>query len=241
MSRRHLRVSASGLKTFRSCPARWAFRKLDGHEEPGTPATERGKSVHREMELYGKLGILPTSKMALALVEYAPPPGVAECEVPVMYETPSSRWLGYIDAVCDWVNSSYQPLGTNDRVILIDYKSTSNLKYAMTPDELRDDVAANIYAWEAYLGGAKWVWGKWLYVDGRGRVEPVGFSLPLSSVTEKMIQLDGEAAVMQAWSASGASANDLPKRPSACWAYHSRCPHYERCMPATTFSMEDAK
>lgn len=267
MSRLSLvRASASTLKTWRGCPARVGYRKLDQLPDPGTKATAQGTAVHLELELYGKLGIEPQSTMGQALVPYHPPLGMAAVEVGADFSTPSSPWTGRIDLAYDWaldaepywddvlptprsrnkirtyvVTGQPAELGTTGITVIHDWKTSSSLANAKTAEELMADEAVAIYFWEAFLGGAKRVLGRWVWVEPSGKTREVWFELTLAQVVERMIELDGEAAVMQAWLSSARSGDDLPKSPSYCWSFRERCPYYERCMPATTFSMEDAK
>ena len=43
-------LSASQLKLWRSCQARWASVYLDGEREPDTEATALGKEIHSQLE-----------------------------------------------------------------------------------------------------------------------------------------------------------------------------------------------
>lgn len=266
MTKRHLvRASASTLKTWEGCKARVGYRKLDGLPEGDTKATAQGTAVHLELEMYGKLGIQPQSAMALALKEYHPPLGMAAVEVLGMFETPSSPWTARIDLAYDWILDAEpywedvlptprsrnklrtyvvtgQPaeLGTTGITVIHDWKTTSQLSNAKTAAELTQDKAVAIYFWEAFLGGAKRVLGRWIWVEPSGRTREVWFELTLEQVVERMIELDSEAGVMQAWLASARSGDDLPKSPSYCYAFRDRCAYFDRCLPIASFSMEDA-
>ena len=56
--RHHMKaLSASQLKTFASCPARWGAIYLNGGvREPETPATALGQLVHAQLEAWVKYG-----------------------------------------------------------------------------------------------------------------------------------------------------------------------------------------
>lgn len=227
---RQLLVSASSLSTFVGCPARWAARAIEHLREPETAAQARGTAVHTEMEQWSLHGIMPKSRTALAFLPLAPAPGLCAVEVPVRFDTPLSSWLGYIDAACDvTTDGQFAELGATGHTVIIDFKTTSSLGNAKQSDELSNDPAANIYGWEAYLGGAKRVSGLWLYGDPSGRTRPVAFKLNLQTVTERMIELDRIAHDMQWWYRNATKANELPKNTGYCWAFRTKCPRYDVC------------
>jgi len=47
-----MRLSASQIQTFTECQRKWAWRVLDGVEEPPNKAAELGGQVHAELEKY---------------------------------------------------------------------------------------------------------------------------------------------------------------------------------------------
>lgn len=229
-----MKVSASSLKLSELCLSRWVHKyvaRTETDEDDSGEAAELGKSIHREMELYGKLGLMPTHPAALKLVEYAPLPGTAECEVPVSFELPSGPFIGYIDvAAID-----------GDIVTLFDWKTTSSVsKYAKSEAELREDVAVNLYAWGAFEAGASEVLCSWIYVQTSKpyTVRDVSFWVNRNENTAHIARIDAEANKLQRLKKLNVNPSTVEKNTSACWAFGKRCPYFDACeRPKTTVKL----
>jgi len=228
-------VSASQLKLYQECQARWGYRYLEGIKEPDTKETDFGKDVHKEMELYLKYGTIPTSKHARLLAEkYAPAPFIAETEVPISFRTEDSSWLGFIDvAVGLDADGNYCPVEPGKTVMLIDWKTTGSIRNAKSVKELEEDVAANLYAYEAYLGGASSVIGMWVYIE-RGEQphhKAVTFALPKLRVLDTVARLNSEAGEIQTLYQLKPKVDTLKKNKDYCFAFKKQCPHISYCKP----------
>ena len=135
--------SASQVSTFRQCPRRWWWQKVAGYTTPPSEAMKRGTAIHAELEAYLKEGTLPTSAIALAGLEYLPPPTLVrpvDVERAVRlegYGLPVPL-IGYIDLV--------EPPSAGWRPRITDHKTTSNFKYIKEPDVLAHDPQAIIYS-----------------------------------------------------------------------------------------------
>jgi hypothetical protein len=229
-----MKVSASSLKLSELCLSRWVHRyiaKTETDEDDSGEAAELGKKIHREMELYGKLGLTPTHPAALKLVPYAPPPGAADCEVPVSFELPSGPFIGYIDvAAID-----------GDIVTLFDWKTTSSVsKYAKSVDELREDTAVNLYAWGAFEAGASEVLCSWIYVQTSKpyTVRDVSFWVNRNENAAHIARIDAEANKLQRLKRMNVSPAAVEKNTGACWAFGKRCPYFDACeRPRTTVKL----
>jgi len=236
--------SASQIKQFDRCGAFWAFNRVLGLPDVQTDKARRGVEIHREMELYALLGQWPESKAArkLAALYVCPPPGVAEVEVPVRFQLPGgTEWVGYIDAVAEEVydptasGCTYGPLSgdAGAAVVLIDWKTTSDFKYALSPAELAADTAANIYAYEAFAGGAGTVVLRWVYVKANGDGKP--------RIVETVVDRAANAAIMDELAVLGWFLQQLydmgidphlmTKEPDNCFKYGAMCPYREQCNP----------
>lgn len=239
MKRKLLTFSASQIKQFDRCPAFWAFNRVMGLPDVQTDKARRGVEIHREMELYAKLGQWPESKAGKKLVALyvCPAPGVAEVEVPVRYALPGgTEWVGYIDAVAEaGVGSDYRVLSGDEgaTVVLIDWKTTSDLKYALTPDQLRADTAANIYAHEAFAGGAGSVVLRWVYVkaNGEGKPRVVEVAIDRADNAAFMAELDTLGWFLQQLYDMDIDPHLLTKEPDNCFKYGAMCPYREQCNP----------
>lgn len=197
-------ISASQFKLALRCMARWGFEYLGGFREPASEAMERGTENHLQMELHQTTGKIPSSPAALAALKYAPASFTAEAEVPCRFdvgEGPSLiPFVGYIDLAYDlesvqttegeWVKTP-RPIGSTGITCIHDWKFTSKLSNAMSEDELRMDPAANIYAYEAYLGGAREVWCRWVYVTATGKpyAKEVWAFMSLDDVEETILKI----------------------------------------------------
>lgn len=65
-------ISASQIKTFRSCPKAWAYDKLDRVERRESGAAAAGTAIHAEVENYYLHGTAPTRCESLALLAHLP-------------------------------------------------------------------------------------------------------------------------------------------------------------------------
>lgn len=170
---RYAHTSASQVSEFKRCPRKWYYKKVVKLEEPSNPAQARGKAVHSAIESF-----LETRQIALpvitdeqvgvdseALAEYvsiaAPylPEGDYEIEREVLLPTfeGGPLWVGYIDVRYPGVR-------------IIDHKTTSDFRYAKTPEELRNDTQLNAYAhWEYEQGATGELEVAHLYLRTRGR------------------------------------------------------------------------
>lgn len=59
-------ISASQISTYRDCPRKWAFDKIDKIPREDTPATKFGKEAHTVMEHYGRTGETPIKSLMTA-------------------------------------------------------------------------------------------------------------------------------------------------------------------------------
>ena len=137
----------------------WAFKYLMKVEVPSRPFFDDGKAVHKAMEDYIKEGkpiavSTKIGKMAAALEPYVrqwvkSPHAIVEETFRLLGR---HEWIGYKDLeVPGQVN---------------DYKTTKDLCWAMTPDQLMTDPQALLYA-EHYFRryGGETVEVRWLYVE----------------------------------------------------------------------------
>lgn len=159
MSRLH-HVSASQITTFRSCKRLWAIEKLAEltriKEETGALAT--GSEVHAMLETYLLHGVTPApihphrSKFD-AVVGMLPLPVRMNPGLLVEYEFEFPVYpggtpiVGAMD-IClpPWV----EPDASKEALIyggIDDHKTTSDLKYAKTPEELSHNTQLIIYAY----------------------------------------------------------------------------------------------
>lgn len=143
-----MHVSVSQAKTFDDCNMKWYLDKVEGIRPPATPALEFGNMFHEMMEniANGKPFeyLLEKSKLLKKIFdrneEYilnvANKQGVAEKEIrePLIGGV---DFLGYVDFTV------YEP----NKIIIDDYKTVGDWKWALTINTLGGDPQLNIYAY----------------------------------------------------------------------------------------------
>lgn len=145
-------MSASQLATYRDCPRKWAFDKLDKVEREENDAANEGSAIHDEVEAWYLHGTPPTRPTAKALLSHLPPrdsPGLL-AEEPVQFVWPGAHGepvllRGYVDLL---------QIGEDGSVTIYDHKSTSQRKYIKTVDDLRYDPQVLAYGIGARLHAA---------------------------------------------------------------------------------------
>lgn len=214
------------------CWARWGFNRLLEEKEPEDDKLRMGTALHAEEEDWAKHGIMPKSKAALKAMLCAPAPGIGVAEAPVRFDTPNTPWIGYIDLAYSWAGPANPtegrpvPLMDTDHVCIHDWKFTGNLRNAKSAEVLAEDPAANLYGYEAYLGGAKIVTGRWVYQDFKGERSPlqVWFPLTKTRVEDNIEKLDALGAKIQEIYRQRPSVTELPYDINQCFAYGKPCP-----------------
>jgi RecB family exonuclease len=150
-----LKVSASQVETFLRCPRAWYNGSILGDREPQKPHQKRGEDVHAELEHYGKTGeVRPSEYLEIVQValdhlgehrhvkdpywsQFNGDAGLLleqEILMPTYEGGPS--WIGYIDRV----------VALPDKGEVWDYKTTSDFRYAKTPEELLENIQMQSYA-----------------------------------------------------------------------------------------------
>jgi hypothetical protein len=128
------KISASALETARGCLRKWAWTAIAGLPRTSTPAAEEGTRIHAVLEEYLTTGRTDLhsreGRILTPALAYLPRYGEASPEV--HWTTLDGQFHGFIDA---------EAPGR-----LWDLKTTGNLLYAKTPETLRTDVQALLYA-----------------------------------------------------------------------------------------------
>lgn len=162
-----MRVSASQIVLYRNCQRAWAWSYVTGLKTTNK-AAELGSAVHTELERYLLGGDLDftteAGEIAASGLEHLPLPGtpgmVIEGEF-TLTDSNGHTYLGYKDVELSVVDDCPH--------VIIDHKSTSDLKWAKTPDDLRKDPQAIIYAADAFAKrpDLDTVELKWIYYQTR--------------------------------------------------------------------------
>lgn len=221
-------LSASQLQKYQACPAQWGAAYLEGLREPDTEATLRGKEVHKQLEDWGRDGLLPTHKVALAGLPYAPPPGMpgVTLERELRFSTPSSPFRGFVDL---------EQILSVTTISLQDWKTTSKASNAKTAAYLSsEDVQANLYAYESFQRGYATIVGRWIYLttSGTPKAYPVIFTFEKNKTVDLVEgPIDSQASEIQKLYQLKPKWTELEKRTEHCYAYNRQCHVFDKCAP----------
>jgi hypothetical protein len=123
------------------------------------------------------------------------------------------------------------PLGEPTMNYLVDFKSTSNKRYALK--SLQNDVQANVYSAGLILLGATCVLGRWIYVDKKTYASwPVEFLFHAEKTFEWVHEnVDATIELIYSIREQGSlTALDLPADISVCGGVGRFCDHKDRCL-----------
>jgi len=151
-------VSASQVALFMTCQRKWYFRYIEKIRFPQTAAQARGTLIHKQIENYLKHGRQPKDPILAKYVQAAV--AATKRDGTPLLPNPSNHgkthlvehqfwlklpgnlppWQGFIDLL---VKALPPEIG--------DFKTTSNVRYAKTVDELLQDPQMMSYAKFAYV------------------------------------------------------------------------------------------
>jgi hypothetical protein len=233
-------VSASQIRTYRTCQQLWAWDKVHGLRQESTGAQNTGTMIHSELEDYLIKGALkedphPSVRKAVDDVRF-PKPALPEALVeyaldePVLYIADPAgglptRFNGFVDYASYDTEAQY--------VRILDHKSTSKAQYMKTAEALRSDVQMIIYAKHAL---ARWPEARYVSVGHtyffttvkKGRFEIVETLLTADEVEGGWASVVETVVSMLQTVAAGAME---PERNwEACDNQYGRpCAHWARC------------
>jgi hypothetical protein len=181
--------SASQIKAFNNCQRLWFLQSILRIRFPQTSAQKRGTDIHDILEhwLNTKGELKKTHPLEFWrymewLIPHLPDPKVEEhlaVEQEIWLDTPSGLpLLTHLDAPKGIPLKGFIDLGMwgRDIPVIGDLKTTTNMRYALTPAELNQDIQLNTYA--------RWVFGVqpdldtvevghwYLKVEGPGKKPP---------------------------------------------------------------------
>lgn len=223
-----------------ACNRKAGFTYIAEYPDLGNADTELGTHVHAVLEDIGKTGRLPDlmeehEAIAAEALPYVQPlivPGVSTFEGQISLQG-RHAWIGFVDV---------RPRPG----MKIDYKTTSDFKWAKKPETLLVDPQAMLYAeheFRAYPELEK-VDLLWLYLRKRKPYAalPVEVSVQRSHAARAFAALETFADEMQA-AAEAAPADPVEKHKyiltltpnfNHCSAYRG-CPHRDRCPDSPLF------
>lgn len=244
-------VSATQISTWRDvCQRKWAFRSIEKIEQEQTKAAALGTEVddtqlqpyfrdRREFDYSRESGYIAASILA-----YLPSPETPGLEVQKKFVLTSPSWerfpvpLGFLGYKDLWVPDSralpgIEPHPSGPIPAVVDFKTTSDFRWAKTAEDLRTDPQAQIYAMNALVEtGAPAVDLVWLYMRTRGAraSKRVHLRVHREEVAQEFAKLDAIACEIAEARMRVKSALELPPNPDGCGAFGG-CPYKSRCYP----------
>jgi len=231
-------LSATQISDYRLCKRRWGWAKLDGIKGPPNKFAERGTRIHSILEEWlgqGKPIDVTTEEgmIAAAGVQHLPPPSKdLLLEEWIVLHTDVAKYQGKVDL--GYVNPK------TGRWVVHDHKTTTDLGWAKTEEDLRKDPQALIYAAERMArNGVDEVELSWLYMRTKGKPKShlVRLTVVRDEVEAGLEEIDATAKEMVAAHQAGLKALDLPPDPRACMAYGG-CPYVGNCNLTTIEKMK---
>lgn len=235
------RWSATQVSLYRDCPRKWALKYIDRVQGPQNTYAALGSYIHTQLEAYLESGRLPQGSttaititkadgtvrafshdeiLAIMLpgIRHLPAPGKASVEGGFELDLGDlGVMVGYIDM--QWTEDDGVP-------IVGDHKTTSGLQWALTADELREDVQATCYAvFKLEDSGADRVRLRWVYYQtNKPKSRKVEVELGLAAVDKSWQSVLGSIRDMKRLRDSGVKAAEAPYDARACDKYGG-CPY----------------
>jgi hypothetical protein len=143
-------VSPSQIATYRLCPRKWGWDKLNGIKAPPNAFAEKGNRVHAVGASWSEDGTeidlnTEEGKIFAPGVKYLPPPGVGLVEQTFRFRTSIASYIGIWDLLVP-TSVDGELLSPTMLPQVYDHKTTSDFKWMKHAAELMEDVQSNIYA-----------------------------------------------------------------------------------------------
>jgi hypothetical protein len=249
-----LLVSASQINVFTECQRKWAWKYIAKLPDPQSPAAALGTEVDetqlqpylrdgREFDYSRDSGYIAASALA-----YLPKPKSDGLEVQKHFVIPSPTvaesnfgYQGFLDL---WLPRGGMP-DVDGGPVVVDFKTTSDLKWAKTEGQLLTDTQAQLYAlwalWETRAAAVDLVW---IYMQTRGpkRTKRVHVRVEAQHVADQFGRIDEVANRLVQIRRTVTDPLELPPSPSMCEAYGG-CPFRHKCnlSPAEMIDAQAAK
>lgn len=243
-------LSASQINLFTECERKWAFQYIEKRERTTHPSAALGTEVQDTqldpwlMSARAFDFTRPSGEIALALTPLLPKPMTPGMQLRRKFEIPSPRgtfwYRGELDIYAP--DSACVP-GLDGGVPLVgDIKTTSNLAYAKSNEDLKIDIQAQLYAmtimFEENVDVIDLVW---FYTRTRKphRVQRSYARVTASHVVEQFQRIDEIGSRVRAIKEAKPKAEDLPPNIRMCDSYGG-CPFRHVCSGATSPAVQSA-
>lgn len=183
-------TSASQVETFEKCERAWFLGSVMKERTPPSPSQAFGTVTHSRLEAYllGHAWLTPPGvdqahldRILQAAIPHLPSPAARKFRVEGSIELPTYDggpiWRGFVDL---WEPDTHPPIVT-------DHKTTSNLRYAKTPQELAVNTQLVSYAkWAIGTIRTNVVRVKHLYLvtKGKAQAHPVHTDLTVDQINK---------------------------------------------------------
>jgi len=255
------RTSASQISAFLQCQRRWHIGWVLDEKTPPGPPLLTGTDIHAVVEPYLITGKLPEAKdikvtspgrtaeeyleRVKPAIPYLPPAGSdsVEVEQEIGLETyhGGPELYGRFDAIDHTRKAT--PTDPRELRMVYDCKTSSDFKYAKTPEQLANDVQLGGYAMhelELYPQD-DYIRLRHVYIRTKGspKALPVDVVVSREQVEDRHARTVDIVRDMQKVIAPGKEVtdpNDLPPTLESCGLYGG-CPHRARCGLSATTSL----
>lgn len=227
--------SASQVSTFRLCPRKWAFDKINGIRAESNKSAQLGTEVHDILEKYLKLGTpisgaTEAGQIAISGTHNLPTPRSPGMSVEDWFQVVigNAVFIGKKDF--EFVRGVSKPFWKPEEVpfwkpespLVGDHKTTSNFAWAKTEEDLLEDVQSGIYSYDAHKkSGAEEVNLFWNYyrTTGARASEPRRTVIKLPVIQNIVEGIAETSDQMIAIINSGNKAESVEQNLDACQAF----------------------
>ena len=249
-------LSASQITLFRECQRKWAWRHIAHVETPQNDSAKLGQEVEDEqLQPYLRDGrpfdyTRESGYIAASGLATLPQPKTPGMIIQKSFELPSPSWRthdfayrGFIDL---WLPDSrllpeLSPLVGRDAHVepvpaIVDFKTTKDLKWRRTEEQLLTDVQAMLYATHALYSPdssgrrVRAVDLSWMYFTTKKpyRTRTTNVRPNSEHVIKQFLMIDATGREIQELRGRSSDPLDLPPNPDMCESYGG-CPHQARC------------
>lgn len=239
---RFYKMSASQIGEFMGCERKWAFKYVAKIRPDAHPSAALGTEVHGILEQYMRDGKSweytnpegtrrKAAYIAAKALDYLPPPGTAIPEQAFDFDTSRTGddspgrpiwWNGYRDLVIP---------PKAGRLTVVDYKTTSDFRWAKTPEDLEYDPQSVIYATTTMAEHeAQEIDLLWLYLRTQGapQAQPVRLTMTKAHAKTQFRRLEVLARDIEETHSRTTDPLQLEPDARMCRAYGG-CPFQSRC------------
>lgn len=233
-------ISPSQIESFRLCPRKWAYNKIDRIPQAQSEAAAFGEAAHKYREDWLIHGIPPSSddkagRLARVGMEHLPPPGLAQVEVKLeLFQQLGDKTLGITGRIDFFVPNQEEGkvFGEYGIPLVGDHKTSSGEQWVKTAEKLKGgDPQAAIYgAWAIANTRAEAVDLHWSYMIKASSPRQLQVKTRMSAleVVEQYNKVLDDAKQMLAYKEQQVSAKDVEPNPKACEAFGG-CPYRDIC------------